>query len=209
MKIFITGIGTGVGKTIVSAILTEALQADYWKPIQSGNLENSDTVNIRRLLSNTKTKFHEETYKFKTPESPHLAAEAENKIISLTEIKCPKTSNHLIIEGAGGLMVPLNNHNEFIIDLIKQLQTPVILVTQNYLGSINHTLLSIEILKKYSIPVKAIVFNGENKPSSEEAIVRYTSTKNIIHIPKISEINKENIALISQNFKKQFLSLTS
>src|SRR4051812_32249696 len=139
--IFITGIGTGVGKTIISAIVTEKLKADYWKPIQSGDLDNSDTLKVRDLVSNKTTRFYPETYRLTQPFSPHKSAAIDNVVIDIQTIIPPKTDNQLIIEGAGGLMVPLND-NALIIDLIKQLNAQVILVSQNYLGSINHTLLS-------------------------------------------------------------------
>src|SRR5690606_23736931 len=118
MKLFITGIGTDVGKTIASAIITEALEADYWKPVQAGDLDDSDSHKIKRYISNGKTVIHPNSYAFTTPASPHLSAAIEDITIDLKKIKEPKTTNHLVIEGAGGLFVPLND-NECIIDLIK------------------------------------------------------------------------------------------
>jgi dethiobiotin synthetase len=114
-KIFVTGIGTDVGKTIVSAVLVEALQADYWKPIQAGDLDNSDTQKVQRLVTNTKSQFHKEAYRLNTPASPHYAAELDGIEISLNNIQLPQTTNQLIIEGAGGLMVPINQKGETII----------------------------------------------------------------------------------------------
>jgi dethiobiotin synthetase len=120
MKLFITGIGTDVGKTIASAIITEALEADYWKPIQAGDLETSDSHKVGQLLSNTKTTIFANSYAFKTAASPHLAAANEGVTISFEHIKEPETQNHLVIEGAGGLLVPLND-NDTIMDLIRPL----------------------------------------------------------------------------------------
>ena len=137
---FITGIGTEVGKTIVSAVVTEALWADYFKPIQAGDLEYSDTDKVKALISNSKSKFFNNAYALKTPMSPHAAAEIDEVTIDLKSISRPKTQNHLVIEGAGGLMVPLNN-KDCIIDLIEKTDK-IILVSRHYLGSINHTLLS-------------------------------------------------------------------
>ena len=146
MKIFITGIGTDVGKTIASAIITQALEADYWKPIQAGDLDNSDSHKIQRYISNDKTIIYENSYKLNTPASPHLAAKLDGITIDLKKITEPKTKNHLVIEGAGGILVPLNN-SDCIIDLIQK-EYKVIVVSRHYLGSINHTLLTFEALKK-------------------------------------------------------------
>src|SRR6202012_1239001 len=137
-KIFVTGIGTDVGKTVVSAILTQALKADYWKPIQTGTEFDNDTERVKKLVSNTSSVFHSEAYRLKASLSPHAAAKAENTKIDLAEINIPETTHTLIIEGAGGLLVPLNE-KYFVIDLIKKMNAETILVVQNYLGSINHT----------------------------------------------------------------------
>ena len=147
MRLFVTGIGTEVGKTIIAAILTEALEADYWKPIQAGDLHHSDTDRVKALVTNNRSIFYKEAFCLQQPMSPHAAAEKDGINVHLSNIRAPKTNNHLIIEGAGGLMVPLN-YEDCIIDLILQLNCEVVLVSRNYLGSINHTLLSIEALQK-------------------------------------------------------------
>jgi len=190
--LFITGIGTGIGKTIVSAILVESLKADYWKPVQSGDLDNSDTLKVKSLVSNTKTVFHPEAYRLTQPYSPHKSAALDGITIDPEKIRMPVTDNQLIIEGAGGLMVPLNN-NFLMIDLIKQLNADVILVVKHYLGSINHTLLSLDALNNRNIPAKAIIFNGDRDEYSEDIITNYAKCKTIF-IPAIKEINQENIA---------------
>jgi dethiobiotin synthetase len=190
--IFITGIGTGIGKTIVSAIITEKLKADYWKPIQSGDLDDSDTLKVQGLISNNTTRFHPETYRLTQPYSPHKSAAIDNVVIDLQNIIPPKTDNELIIEGAGGLMVPLND-DSLMIDLIKQLNAKVILVSQNYLGSINHTLLSLHALKNYGIPVIGIVFNGDEDTYSETFILDYSNTPKLGHIPVYDTISKKTI----------------
>lgn len=171
-KYFITGISTEVGKTIVSAIVTEALQADYWKPIQAGELDNCDTKKVERLISNQQSKFHPNSYAFQTPMSPHAAAEIDGITIDLAEIKEPKTKNNLVIEGAGGLLVPLNN-SETILDLIKS-EYKVIVVSRHYLGSINHTLLTIKILQEKGFDV-SIIFSGEALKTTEEIIQKMTT----------------------------------
>jgi len=171
--IFITGIGTDVGKTIVSAILVEKLQADYWKPVQAGDLDNSDTIKVRQLVSNAVSVFHPEAYRLTQPFSPHKAAHLDGVEIDIDKIVLPQTNNQLIIEGAGGLMVPLNNQH-LIIDLIERLTADVILVSRNYLGSINHTLLSVEALLGRGINIRAIVFNGEADEYTQNIIAHQT-----------------------------------
>jgi dethiobiotin synthetase len=191
-KYFVTGIGTEIGKTITSAILVEYLKADYWKPIQSGDLDHSDTNKVQNLVSNTQTKFHPESYRLTQPFSPHYSAQLDDVTISLDEINIPETDNNLIIEGAGGLMVPLNQE-DLIIDLIKKLGVEVILVSKNYLGSINHTLLSIEALNSQNIPIKGIIFNGESTPASEDIILKRSGLNVIGRIPNLENVSKETV----------------
>lgn len=190
--IFISGIDTGIGKTLVSAILTEKLNADYWKPIQSGDLDKSDTLKIKSLISNKVTHFFPEAYALTQPFSPHKSAALDKVTIDLENIVLPKTDNQLIIEGAGGLMVPLND-NFLIIDLIKQLNARVILVSKHYLGSINHTLLSLHALKKYGIPVMGIVFNGDKDIYSKSYILDYSEVADLGQIPEFKTINKKTV----------------
>jgi dethiobiotin synthetase len=189
--LFITGIGTGIGKTIVSAVMVESLKADYWKPIQSGDLDNSDTLKVKSLVTNGISVFHTEAYQLTQPFSPHKSAALDGIVIDPTKIKVPKTDNQLIIEGAGGLMVPLND-NFLMIDLIYQFDADVILVVKHYLGSINHTLLSLDALKSRNIAVKAIVFNGDVDQYSEDIIKKYAGCQSI-GVPTL-EVTKENIA---------------
>jgi len=189
---FVTGIGTGIGKTITSAVLTEKLQADYWKPVQSGDLDSSDTLKVKSLISNNRTVFHPEIYRLTQPYSPHKSAAIDGIVIEKEKFIQPKTDNNLIVEGAGGLMVPLND-NFLIIDLIKQLKADVILVSQNYLGSINHTLLSIAILKQYNINIAGIIFNGKADVDSESYILQYTGIKLLGHLPEFEKLDKNSI----------------
>lgn len=178
---FITGISTEVGKTVAAAIITEALQADYWKPIQAGELDNSDTHKVKRLISNSKSVFHENSYALKTPMSPHAAAEIDGIRIELEKIKEPTTKNHLVIEGAGGLLVPLND-SQTILDLIKPAYK-VLVVSRHYLGSINHTLLTIRLLEERGFDV-SIIFSGEEHKTTEEIIKKMT---NVFVIGRIDE----------------------
>ena len=189
--IFVTGIGTDVGKTVISAILVEKLKADYWKPIQSGDLDNSDTMKVQALISNTVSKYHPEAYRLTQPYSPHKSAGLDGVYIDLNEINIPRTDNQLIIEGAGGLMVPLNDEH-FIIDLIQKFEAEVVLVIKHYLGSINHTLLSLELLKQKKIKVRALIFNGDSDDYSE-AIIRNQGIFDCYNIPSINILNKQFI----------------
>ena len=189
---FITGIGTEIGKTIVSAILTEKLNADYWKPIQSGELDDSDTKKIRTLISNKTSKFHPEAYQLQQPFSPHYSAHLDGVTIDMDEIVIPETQNHLIVEGAGGLMVPLND-KDLMIDLIQKLNLAVILVSKNYLGSINHTLLSIAALTSRNIPIKGLIFNGDANDSTEDIIQKRSNLKILGHIPDMEKMTPEMI----------------
>lgn len=172
---FITGIGTEVGKTLVAAIVTQAMEADYWKPVQAGDLSNSDTHKLRKLVQNKETVFHENAYALNTPMSPHAAAEIDGVDIQVKNIIRPETYRHLVIEGAGGLLVPLNN-KETIIELISK-DDLVILVSRHYLGSINHTLLSIEALKNRGIDNIGIIFSGDENPSTENIISKMGGVK--------------------------------
>ncbi len=167
-KIFITGIGTDVGKTVVAAIVTEALKADYWKPVQAGDLEFSDTDRVRSWVSNDRSTFHPNSYALNTPMSPHASAKIDNIRIELSKIQPPETSNDLVIEGAGGLLVPLNE-KETILDLIRA-DYKIIVVSRNYLGSINHTLLTLDALRNKGLKVSGIIFNGEEVPTTENII---------------------------------------
>jgi len=203
-NIFVTGIGTDIGKTIVSAVLVEALQADYWKPIQSGGLEYSDTERVANLISNLKSKCFPETYRFKNPVSPHLAAIMEATAINPAAFVLPETTNKLIIEGAGGLMVPLTD-NFLMLDLIKQLDAVVVLVSKNYLGSINHTLLSASVLKAHNIPVIGIIFNGNEHLASETAILSFSQLPLLGKVEQTDVIDKSFVKRHAEKIKSQLL----
>jgi dethiobiotin synthetase len=192
-KIFITGIGTGVGKTLVSAIITEVLQADYWKPVQTGSIEGTDSETVKELISNTKTQIHKEAFCLKKPVSPHQAAEEEGVSIAIKDIHLSKTQNNVVIEGAGGLMVPLND-KELMIDMIKALDAEVILVVRHYLGSINHTLLSANTLKNSGLKVLGIIYSGEANAASEKAIGNFCTYPVLGRIKEEKAITKEVIS---------------
>ena len=191
--IFITGTGTDVGKTLISAIVVEALNADYWKPVQAGFAQGTDSLFIKEMVSNSRSVIHPELYKLEMPASPHIAAPAENKKITIKEIvsNIPSTKNQLIIEGAGGLMVPLND-KEITLELIKKLKAKVIIVSKNELGSINHSLLTAAVLKKEKINVAGWIFTEEYK-SYEKEIAKWTGYPIIGSIKHLPVISKESV----------------
>lgn len=200
-RYFVTAIGTDSGKTLVSAILCEALQADYWKPVQSGHPRDTETV--ASLVSNKRTRYHEEAYLLKMPASPHASAKAEGIEISMTKIKLPKTDNCLIIEGAGGLLVPLNDY-DYVADLITELRAEAILVSNLYLGSINHTLLSAEYLKAHQVPVAGIIFNGPSNPESERIIRAKTGWDVLLHIEQEEKIDPSVVKKYAARLNEQW-----
>ena len=190
---FITGISTEVGKTISSAIVVESLQADYWKPIQSGDLDNSD-------ISNSISTFFPSSYEFDYPASPHLSAQMEGRHIELAHIKRPHSSNTLVIEGAGGLFVPLNERNT-ILDLMLPTDK-IVLVSRHYLGSINHTMLSVEALQRRGLNIFGIIFSGEENTATESWIASYTQIPIIGKIEEEPFFDKNTIKKYADLFKK-------
>jgi len=197
---FITGIGTDVGKTIASAILTEALEADYWKPIQAGDLEHCDTKKVQQLVSNTKSVFHDNSYALQTPMSPHAAADIDGVSVELKNIKAPKTKNNLVIEGAGGLLVPLSE-TATILDLIKP-DYKVIVVSRHYLGSINHTLLTINLLQAKGLEV-ALIFSGNEHKTTEDIIIKMTNVSVIGRINEEPYFDKNVILEYAEEFRQK------
>ena len=198
-RLFITGIDTDVGKTIVSAIVCQSLQADYWKPVQAGDIEKGDKYTVQCLLSNTNTKIHENTYALTSPMSPHAAAKIDGININLNDFKEPETNNTLVIEGAGGLLVPLNDQIT-IIDLIKP-SYHVIVVSKHYLGSINHSLMTIQLLQAKGFKV-SVIFNGDENSESESVIQCMTNVNVIGRISQEDSIDKSIINKYAQQFKR-------
>jgi len=204
MKLFVTGISTEVGKTVASAIIVEALQADYWKPIQAGDLDNSDSHKVQDFISNHKTVIHPNSYALNTPMSPHAAADIDKISIDLDKILAPKTDNHLVIEGAGGLLVPLND-SDTIFDLI-QPDYKVIVVSRHYLGSINHTLLTIEKLQQKNLEI-AIIFSGDEHSTTEEIILKKTGVKCLGRINEEPHFDKTVVKKYADVFRFALQSL--
>jgi dethiobiotin synthetase len=203
-KIFITGIGTDVGKTVVAAIITEALKADYWKPIQAGDLGSGDAHTVENLISNKETTIHSNSYGLQTPMSPHAAAKIDGVIIDIKKIKEPSTTNHLVIEGAGGILVPLNDSNT-IIDLI-QPDYKVIIVSRHYLGSINHSLMTIQLLQDKGFNV-SVVFNGAEHKTTENIIEKMTGVTILGRIDEEPYVDKNVIKAYAEDFQEKLLEL--
>jgi dethiobiotin synthetase len=198
MNYFVTAIGTDSGKTLVSAMLCKALNADYWKPVQAGFPRDADT--IKSLVPDCT--IHPESYLLNTPASPHTAAKIDGIEIQLEKFSLPTTNKSLIIEGAGGCLVPLNDQ-DFVIDIAKRLNVPIILVANLYLGSINHTLLTVNLLKQRNLPVVGFFFNGKSNPESERIILKHSGYKTIWHIKNEPEINPEVVASYAEKIKQK------
>lgn len=188
--IFVTGIGTGVGKTVVSAIVAEALRADYWKPIQCGDLESSDSRTVAGLLSNSDSRVHEESLRLRLAASPHYAAEQEGISITPESFARPVTQRDLVVEGAGGLLVPLAK-GFLVADLAVGLGAEVLLVSRNYLGSLNHTLLTVEALRTRGLAILGIVFNGDPYPSGERFLLDHTGLEMIGRVREERELTAD------------------
>ena len=200
-QFFVTGISTDVGKTIASAVLVEALEADYWKPVQTG--DDSDSETISNLISNTKTVLHKSSYSLKAPMSPHAAAALEGVYIDHNKIQEPKTENHMVIEGAGGVLVPLND-SDTLLDIIMPTYH-VVVVVKHYLGSINHSLLTIKwlLLKGYDV---AILFNGEPNKASEDIITKITGVPVLGRIGQEATLTKEVVKKYAEQLRPALMA---
>jgi dethiobiotin synthetase len=192
----ITGIGTDVGKTVVSAIVAQALGFDYWKPVQAGDLDNSDTIKVGKLTQGIVC--FPERYRLTVPASPHHAANIDQLTISPNDFPLPISDRPFLIEGAGGVMVPFNNQGLVFADLVEHWKLPVIVVSRHYLGSINHTLLTLEVLKSRKINVAGIVFVGDENVDTESIILVKTGVRFIARIPIVKKVNRRFIEDQSQ-----------
>ena len=199
-QLFITGTDTGVGKTVISALLTVGLKASYWKPIQSGTIPLTDTEWIKEHTKLPDERFFPEKYVLQKPLSPHLSSMLENISISLDELHLP-TKGPLIVEGAGGLMVPINEKGELIIELIKKFQLSTIVVARSALGTINHTLLTLSQLRLHQLPILGVILNGPKNRENRISIETYGQ------VPILGEIEPEP-RFSPQVFQKLFQEMT-
>jgi dethiobiotin synthetase len=204
-SIAIAGIHTGIGKTIASAVIAEALGADYWKPVQAG-VKERDAVLVRDLLTDGGNRVHEESVLLTQPLSPHAAAAADNIVIDYKQFEWPQTQNKLIVETAGGLLSPMYNDCTMA-DFISYYQLPTLLVSLNYLGSINHTLMTIEVMKSRGIQLLGIIMNGLENESSESFIAEYSRVPILARIPFISELNNESVKRTAFQLKPQLATI--
>ncbi len=192
-KLFVTGTDTDIGKTVVSSILVSGLQAEYWKPIQAGRDPISDTEFVKKATGLPDSHFHKESFDLTEPMSPHAAAEIDGVSIGFDDIHEPETSrDHLVIEGAGGLIVPIND-DQYVIDLIAHFGYSALLVAKSGLGTLNHTLLSLEAMRNRNIPIFGVVLVGERHDSNEKAIIKYGKIQRLFRLPTIPDINPTSV----------------
>ncbi len=197
---FISGIHTDAGKTVTSAFLQKALDADYWKPIQAGDLDFGDTDRVKAWTGSPGKRFHPVRHALNTPASPHYAARIDGVEISLADFTLPETNGrNLIVEGAGGLLVPINDR-ETVADLIVQLGLPVILVSRHYLGSINHTLLSIDYLQRRSIPLAGLIYSGGDNPETVRIVGEQTGVWPLVELPELETVDEAGINMLVEGF---------
>ncbi len=189
----ITGTDTDVGKTVFAAALVQALQADYWKPVQAGLDALTDSETVAALCGSSIGKLHPEACRLRLPASPHFAAEQEGVTIAAEELEPPETDNILIVEGAGGLLVPLNR-DYLTADLFERWQLPLIIVARTGLGTINHSLLTIAAARERGLPIHGIAFVGEAVPSSEDAIVQMGEVKRLGRLPRLDPLDSSSLA---------------
>jgi dethiobiotin synthase len=192
---FVTGTDTDVGKTVVSAWLVARLGACYWKPVQAGNHPETDSEIVRRLTEVSADRILPEAYVLPEPIAPHEAARRAGIAIDLAKLVPPACDRPLVVEGAGGLMVPLNE-SAFVIDLARELELPVVLVTRSTLGTINHTLLSLEAIRRRGLPLAGVVVNGPETPHNRAAIERYGQVEIIAEIPWLDQVTPSALRAI-------------
>ena len=193
--VFVTGTGTGVGKTLVSTGLCLHFQADYWKPIQTGT--PTDTDYVRQFVS--EEKIHKSVFHFQAPLSPNQSAELENKSVTLQQIQSPE-SQFLVVEGCGGVFVPLNRtHTQ--LDLMAQLGFPIIVTASSGLGTLNHTLLTLEALAVRNLPVLGLILSGPSHPKNARDLAYWGKTPVLLELDILSPVNKNTLSRAFQNLK--------
>ena len=195
----ITGTDTGIGKTVVAAMLTQVLSAYYYKPVQAGLDEPTDTDRVRQLTDLPNTHFKPEIYRLKTPASPHLAASIDGLEIDSSHLQLPDLNATLIVEGAGGVMVPLNS-NTLYIDVFRNWQLPVIVCTRTTLGTINHTLLTLEALTNRDVKVHGLVFVGEAHEENERIIPKLGKVKHLGRLPMLDPLNADSLSFAFEQY---------
>ncbi|HEY2384379.1 MAG TPA: dethiobiotin synthase [Terriglobia bacterium] len=193
--LFVTGTDTGIGKTMLSSLLVAALNRDYWKPIQTGSGEGTDRQTVLQLAGIAPERAHPEAYIFDPPVSPHLAAEWKGVKIDFKSIQRPATPNSLVIEGAGGVLVPINS-DSFMLDLARHLNAPLVIASRTALGTINHTLLTIAAIRNAKLPITGVVMIGAENSDNRRAVERYGNVPVIGWIPWLDRIDRETLRAI-------------
>ena len=205
---FVTGTDTDVGKTVVAAWLMARLGACYWKPVQAGTHPQTDSVTVRRLSGAAPDRILPEAYMLAEPMAPHEAARREGIAIDMAKLVPPPCHRPLVAEGAGGLMVPLNEQS-YVIDLARELDLPLILVARSTLGTINHTLLSLEAIRRRGLPLAGVVMNGPETPHNRAAIERYGRVEVIAEIPWLDQVTPEALMAIEPEIDLAKLARTA
>ena len=207
-KFIICGTDTDIGKTLISSFFVKGLNSFYWKPIQSGIVSQTDSQTVEKLAQLSKEKIIKEAYVFTKPLSPHWAAEIDQKTINFEKLRLPKVQGSLIVETAGGLMVPITR-NFLQIDQIKQWDLPVILVCKSSLGTLNHTLLSIEALKQRNIEILGLIVNGEKHLDNPRTLVDFSGIPLIAEFPYIEKMDSNNLDILWKelDIKNKLISL--
>jgi dethiobiotin synthetase/malonyl-CoA O-methyltransferase len=195
MRVFVTGTDTDAGKTVAAAWLCLHSGADYWKPVQSGHPPDSDAQNVARLSG---ARLHRETHVFRAPLSPLHAAKLEGRRVELDDFHLPETARPLVIEGAGGVLVPLNE-NATMLDLMERLGAPVIVVGRSGLGTINHTCLTLQALRGRNLPVLGVILTGPPNPENREAIERFGHTRVLAELPHLDPLTREALLRLAPN----------
>lgn len=193
-RIWVAGTDTNVGKTVVSAILVNQLHANYWKPVQSGYPEGDDSETVRQLTGMPEDRILEPALRLKAPLSPNQAAEKEGMSIAMRTIKLPDYNGKLVMEAAGGLMVPLNNHRTML-DLMRYYASPVILVARTTLGTLNHTFLSLHLLREKRLPVLGVVLIGDPHPLNTRDIQEIGKVRILAEIPWMDPLDISKITI--------------
>ena len=193
MSFFLTGTDTEVGKTVVCAWLMVHYQYHYWKPIQSG-MDSPDTQTVQKITGFDSSYFFPPAYELQQPLSPHESAKRDDIEIELTDVTLPRKEEKIIVEGAGGILVPINE-KYFIVDLIKKLKLPILLVARSGLGTINHTLLTVNELKKRNLPLLGIILNGKRNQSNKEAVEKYSGVSVVSELEPIKTLDKKTLLL--------------
>lgn len=191
MSYCIIGTHTGIGKTVFSSVLCKASGFDYWKPVQAGDLDDSDTINVQRRVADPSITLYPERFRLTHAVSPHRAAELDGLDMQLSDFVLPK-SEKLVVETAGGLMSPINQ-GILVLDLAKNLNLPLVLVSGNYLGSINHTLLTVAAIKNAKLNLKGIVFSGEPNESTESFILNHAEVPCLFHLRKMDKVDAHEV----------------